>query len=151
MHQLQINHNSWLSVTPPIFLLTYAEENKGERRSLQYSNTASSAMNSHILGIQGTGYKDRRSLRGSKPPTKSAATSWSGPEPLGKVCGFQRERFRNRTTSCGWSGARGGEEIAGGAASSFALAEAEKEPERRRQAEEAEEAKAEKKVSEPVG
>lgn len=35
MYQLQINHNSWLSVTPPIFLLTSAEENKAERRSLQ--------------------------------------------------------------------------------------------------------------------
>lgn len=34
-YQLQINHHSWLSVTPPIFLLTSAEENKGERRSLQ--------------------------------------------------------------------------------------------------------------------
>ena len=28
-------------------------------------------MNSHILGIQGTGYKDRQSLRGPKPQQRA--------------------------------------------------------------------------------
>uniref|UniRef100_A0A8D0QG79 Kelch-like protein 20 n=1 Tax=Sus scrofa TaxID=9823 RepID=A0A8D0QG79_PIG len=45
-HQLQINQNSWLSMTPIIFLLASAGENE-ERRRLQYSDTASSVMNSH--------------------------------------------------------------------------------------------------------
>lgn len=148
-HWLQINKNS---VTSPIFLLPSGGENKEERRKLQYSTTASSAVNPpsghprntrNCIREQAVFEITRTSSKGPGYFLSRPGTSWQDMwVPRGTI--QEQDHFLLLKRGKGWGGNSSRSGIL------RALAAAEEEAESGRQVEEAGEAAAQKKVSEPV-